>query len=81
MLPSGIVLQKYFLVLYAVALAAVPVLVAHGKAGVKGCDFIVIAHVHIPPASIKVLFTVKIMHSNGQNRIRYLFGISSRSYL
>ena len=32
MLPSGIVLQKYFLVLYAVALAAVPVLVAHGQA-------------------------------------------------
>ena len=45
-LPSGIVLQKYFLVLYAVALAAVPVLVAHGKAGVKGCNFAIISHVH-----------------------------------
>ena len=38
-LSSGILLQKYFLILYAVALAAVPVLVAYGKAGVKGCDF------------------------------------------
>ena len=46
MLSSGIVLQKDFLVLYAVALAAVPVLVAHGKAGVKGCDFAIINHVH-----------------------------------
>ena len=64
------------MVLYAVALAAVPVLVAYGKAGVKGCDFIVIAHVHIPPASIKVLFTVKIMHSIGQNRIPLPAGIS-----
>ena len=27
-------------------LAAVPVLVAHGKAGVKGCDFAIISHVH-----------------------------------
>ena len=34
------------LVLYAVALAAVPVLVAHGKAGVKGCNFAIISHVH-----------------------------------
>ena len=31
---------------YAVALAAVPVLVAHGKAGVKGCNFAIISHVH-----------------------------------
>ena len=31
------------MVLYAVALAAVPVLVAHGKAGVKGCNFAIIA--------------------------------------
>ena len=46
-LPSGVVLQKDFLVLYAVALAAVPVLVPYGKAGVKGCDFVVIIHVHI----------------------------------
>ena len=30
----------------AVALAAVPVLVAHGKAGVKGCNFAIISHVH-----------------------------------
>ena len=61
------------MVLYAVALAAVPVLVAYGKAGVKGCDFIVIAHVHIPPASIKVLFTVKIMHSRPRHHIFFLF--------
>ena len=46
-LPSGVVLQKDFLVLYAVALAAVPVLVPYGKTGVKGCDFVVIIHVHI----------------------------------
>ena len=38
--------QKDFLVLYAVALAAVPVLVAYGKAGVKGGDFAIISHVH-----------------------------------
>ena len=31
---------------HAVALAAVPVLVAHGKAGVKGCNFAIISHVH-----------------------------------
>ena len=30
-----------------VPLAAVPVLVPYGKAGVKGCDFVVIIHVHI----------------------------------
>ena len=46
MLSSGIVLQKDFLVLYAVALTAVPVLVAHGKAGVKGGNFAIISHVH-----------------------------------
>ena len=45
-LPSGVVLQKDFLILYAVALAAVPVLIAYGKAGVKGCDFVIFVHVH-----------------------------------
>ena len=43
-LPSGVVLQKDILILYAVALAAVPVLVPYGKAGVKGCDFAIISH-------------------------------------
>ena len=42
MLPSGVVLQKDFLVLYRVTLTAVPVLVAHVKAGVKGCNFTII---------------------------------------
>lgn len=36
-----------FLVLYEAPPAAVPVLVAYGKAGVKGCDLAVINHVHI----------------------------------
>ena len=29
-----------------VPLAAVPILVPYGKAGVKGCDFAIISHVH-----------------------------------
>ena len=38
--------KQFLLVLYAVALTAVPVLVAHGKAGVKGGNFAIISHVH-----------------------------------
>lgn len=41
----GMAYQKLLLVLYAVALAAVPVLVPYGKSGVQGCDFTVIVHV------------------------------------
>src|SRR5699024_9627462 len=46
-LPSCVVLQKDFLVLYAVTLSAVPVLIPSSKIGVKGCYFVVIIHVHI----------------------------------
>lgn len=45
-LPSGITLRKYLLVLYAVALAAVPILVTHERAGVKGYDFAIISYVY-----------------------------------
>src|SRR5699024_10475915 len=65
---SGVAFQKLLLVLYGVAFAAVPVLVAYGKAGVKGCDFVVINHVHILLCVHVEFVTLKIMHSIGQNR-------------
>ena len=80
-LPSGVVLQKDFLVLYAVALAAVPVLVPYGKAGVKGCDFVVIIHVHILLCVHVEFFTLKIMHSILRNRILHPAGTSWHSWL
>ena len=52
------------------------VLVAYGKAGVKGCDFVVIIHVHILLCVHVEFFTLKIMHSIGQIRIPRLDGTS-----
>ena len=66
---AKISLTNAVLVLYGVAFAAVPVLVAYGKAGVKGCDFVVIIHVHILLCVHVEFFTLKIMHSIGQIRI------------
>ena len=68
-------LTNLVLVLYAVALAAVPVLVPYGKAGVKGCDFVVIIHVHILLCVHVEFFTLKIMHSNVRCRILRPCGI------
>ena len=45
------------------ALAAVPVLVPDGKAGIKGRYFTVFLHSCIPPASMYVSRTLEIMHS------------------